>query len=114
MRRASHLATALLHAAARHHIRAATGYLDQLLTTLKGLDICPTTVSATAAGTCLSSREREVLAGLSQGHSNAQIAARLFISEDTVKTHTQRLYRKLGARDRAHAVAKAFRGGLLT
>ena len=38
----------------------------------------------------------------------------LFVSEETVKTHGRRLMRKLGVRDRAHAVAVAFRGGLLS
>ena len=37
----------------------------------------------------------------------------LFVSEDTVKTHARRMFRKLGARDRAHAVAEAFRSGLV-
>ncbi|GLZ78144.1 hypothetical protein Afil01_29510 [Actinorhabdospora filicis] len=116
LRHAGSLATALLHAVSRHRMQAATGYLDAFLMVLKSLDVRPTTakVSVSAGDSGLSERELEVLAGLSQGHSNAQIAARLFISEDTVKTHTRRLYRKLGASDRAHAVATAFRAGLLT
>ena len=44
----------------------------------------------------------------------AEIGRDLFVSEDTVKTHARRLFRKLGARDRAHAVASAFRAGLVT
>jgi len=61
----------------------------------------------------LTEREMQVLRGMSQGKSNAEIGRDLFVSEDTVKTHARRLFRKLGARDRAHAVAEAFRGGLV-
>ena len=64
-------------------------------------------------GPKLSTREIQVLRAMSDGCSNAEIGRRLFISEDTVKTHARRLYRKLGARDRAHAVAAAFRAGLV-
>ena len=52
----------------------------------------------------LTERELQVLRGMSQGKSNAEIGKSLFLSEDTVKTHARRLFRKLGARDRAHAV----------
>ncbi|MFC3492649.1 response regulator transcription factor [Glycomyces rhizosphaerae] len=62
----------------------------------------------------LSDREFQILTALTEGKRNAEIAIDLFVSEDTVKTHAKHLYRKLGARDRAHAVAIAFRTGLLT
>ncbi|MGA8115014.1 MAG: response regulator transcription factor [Actinocatenispora sp.] len=62
----------------------------------------------------LTERELQVLRGMSEGKSNAEIGRDLFVSEDTVKTHARRLFRKLGARDRAHAVASAFRSGLVT
>ena len=62
----------------------------------------------------LSEREIEVLEGMSRGKSNAQIGRELFLSEDTVKTHARRLFRKMGAADRAQAVALGFRWGLLT
>jgi len=61
----------------------------------------------------LTRRELEVLAGMSHGRSNAQIGAELFLSEDTVKTHARRLFRKLGASDRAQAVAIGLRAGLI-
>ena len=61
----------------------------------------------------LTKREIEVLVGMSNGRSNAQIGAELFLSEDTVKTHARRLFRKLGANDRAQAVAIGLRGGLI-
>ena len=61
----------------------------------------------------LTERELQVLRGMAEGKSNAEIGRDLFVSEDTVKTHARRLFRKLGARDRAHAVASGFRMGLV-
>lgn len=61
----------------------------------------------------LTRREMEVLGGMARGRSNAEIGRELFLSEDTIKTHARRLYRKLGANDRAQAVAVGFRFGLL-
>ena len=61
----------------------------------------------------LTERELQVLRGMADGRSNAEIGRELFVSEDTVKTHARRLFRKLSARDRAHAVAAAFRAGLV-
>jgi DNA-binding NarL/FixJ family response regulator len=61
----------------------------------------------------LTRREMEVLIGMSHGRSNSQIGADLFLSEDTVKTHARRLFRKLGAADRAQAVAIGLRQGLI-
>jgi DNA-binding NarL/FixJ family response regulator len=55
----------------------------------------------------LSRREREVLGEVLAGLDNKRIAERLCISEDTVKSHVKAIFRKLGARDRAHAVALA-------
>lgn len=62
----------------------------------------------------LTKREYEVLVGMSNGRSNSQIGQDLFLSEDTIKTHAQRLFRKLGARDRAQAVAIGIRSGLIS
>ncbi|QSB17103.1 helix-turn-helix transcriptional regulator [Natronosporangium hydrolyticum] len=61
----------------------------------------------------LTERELQVLRGMAEGKSNAEIGRELFVSEDTVKTHARRLFRKLRARDRAHAVAVGFRAGAL-
>ena len=61
----------------------------------------------------LSEREQQVLTLLADGRSNLQIGRTLYISEDTVKTHARRLFRKLGARDRAHAVATGMRNGFV-
>jgi DNA-binding NarL/FixJ family response regulator len=62
----------------------------------------------------LSERELEVLALIAQGLNNREAAARLFISEATVKTHLVHIYAKLDVNDRAAAVATAFERGLLT
>ncbi|HEY2193037.1 MAG TPA: response regulator transcription factor [Actinomycetospora sp.] len=61
----------------------------------------------------LSRRELDVLLGMTDGLSNSEIAAALELAEDTVKTHARRLFRKLGAGDRADAVARGFRQGIL-
>jgi DNA-binding NarL/FixJ family response regulator len=61
----------------------------------------------------LSERELEVLTLIAQGETNAGAAARLFISEATVKTHLLHIYAKLGVNDRAAAVAAAYDRGLL-
>ncbi|MER7458884.1 response regulator transcription factor [Micromonospora sp. NPDC126480] len=66
------------------------------------------------AGDPLSQRELEVLTLVAKGASNREAAARLFISEATVKTHLLHLYAKLGVNDRAAAVAAAYDRGLLT
>ena len=60
----------------------------------------------------LTQRESEVLALLVAGLSNRAIAARLVVSEETVKTHSRAIYRKLGTSDRAGAVAVALREGV--
>ncbi|HSP38041.1 MAG TPA: response regulator transcription factor [Frankiaceae bacterium] len=62
----------------------------------------------------LTERELQVLRGMSQGKSNAEIGRSLFLSEDTVKTHARRLFRKLAVNDRAQAVALGFRRGFVT
>jgi len=61
----------------------------------------------------LTERELQVLRGMSRGRSNAEIGKELYLSEDTVKTHARRLFRKIGAADRAQAAAKGFRFGLV-
>ena len=66
------------------------------------------------AGPPLSEREREVLNLVSTGATNREIAAKLFLSPHTIKEHTSALYRKLEVRNRAEAVKKAQRLGLIS
>jgi len=61
----------------------------------------------------LTTREVEILQLLAFGHTNRDIADRLFISPDTVKTHLEHIYEKLGASDRTAAVAEALRRRLI-
>ena len=61
----------------------------------------------------LSERELEVLRFMGKGLTNAEIGGRLFVSEATVKTHVSHILTKLGARDRAQAVAFGYEAGLI-
>jgi NarL family two-component system response regulator LiaR len=58
-------------------------------------------------------RELEILEAMAAGHSNREIAERLFVSENTVKTHAARLFAKLSARRRTQAVQRAKEAGLI-
>jgi DNA-binding NarL/FixJ family response regulator len=69
-------------------------------------------LGAADAAEGLTPREAEVLAHIAAGESNAEIAAALFVSEATVKTHINHIFGKTGVRDRAQLVGYAFRNGL--
>lgn len=71
------------------------------------------TITSVARSLSLTKRELQVLTWMSQGKSNGQIGRRLRLSEETVKTHARHLYRKLGVRHRAHAVAYGLRHNLV-
>ena len=62
----------------------------------------------------LTTREREIAVAVAAGRSNDEIAAELYVSPYTVKTHANRAMMKVGARDRAQLVAYAYRAGLIT
>jgi DNA-binding NarL/FixJ family response regulator len=98
----------LLEALRRTHLERR--YLDPELAALaQGLGVRHTVTARQP----LSRREYQVLQLISDGLENQAIAKSLFVSVETVRTHVKSILRKLHARDRAHAVAVAFRLGVL-
>ena len=73
----------------------------------------PTALPAATRLNNLTPRETEVLTLVARGRSNAEIAADLFLAEQTVKTHVSRILDKLSIRDRAQAVVVAYESGLV-
>jgi DNA-binding NarL/FixJ family response regulator len=88
----------------------APGVTRRLIETLASR--LPVATEPAALG-ALTDREREVLLELARARSNAEIAARLYISEATVKVHVGRVLGKLGLRDRAQAVVYAYEHGII-
>lgn len=82
--------------------------------TLPGSLALPMPRGTVEQGPALSKREIEVLRGISLGKTNNEIGSDLHLAEDTVKTHAQRLFKKLAATDRAHAVGQAMRKNLIS
>ncbi len=79
----------------------------------RGLQLTPRDGSGIAPGSgLLTAREADVLAGLQQRRSNAQIAAELHISIETVRTHARHIYRKLGVSSRRELLAPATLGAV--
>ena len=74
----------------------------------------PTPASPEEAFPELSSREREILDLIARGHSNAKIAARLYLSPKTVGNHISHIFTKLQVADRTHAIIRAREAGLGT
>jgi DNA-binding NarL/FixJ family response regulator len=108
----------------------ATGYLlkdaprEELLRAVRAANRGESVLSPAVAGrlmgqvrrpaeTPLSQRELDVLKLIADGATNKQAAAKLFISEATIKTHLLHVYDKLGVRDRAAAVSEAYKRGLI-
>ena len=97
--------------------------IEAVLQAARGENVVPAALAGALAGEIrlraepsrpvLSERERQVLQAFARGRSIPQVADELLIGVSTVKTHTQRLYEKLGVSDRAAAVAEGMRRGLL-
>lgn len=85
----------------------ATRLLDELASMVRRSERGPEGLGA------LSKREREVLGLVAEGLNNRAIAARLFISENTVKNHVRNIHEKLGVHTRMEAVVRAVREGML-
>jgi DNA-binding NarL/FixJ family response regulator len=81
------------------------GYVDPAL--------MPAFLSGKESTDMLTTREREILQLLADGMSNADVAARLFISQETVKSHVRHILTKLEADTRTHAVAIALREAII-
>ena len=76
-------------------------------------EVIPFTGATREVGQDPTMREIEVLQLISDGLVNREIGARLYLSEETVKSHVRHLLAKLQARSRAHAVAVGFRRGII-
>ena len=86
-------------------VAAGDGYVDPAL--------MPTFITGKDQTDMLTGREREILQLLADGMSNADVAARLFISQETVKSHVRHILAKLEADTRTHAVAIALRDAII-
>ncbi|MGQ4380709.1 response regulator [Streptomyces sp. SAS_267] len=90
----------------------APGITRRLIAEFSRLDTAPRAPLKQRVGD-LTERETEVLAHIAQGLSNAEIAQRLVVAEQTVKTHVGRILVKLGLRDRTQAAVFAYESGLV-
>ncbi|MET7794894.1 response regulator transcription factor [Micrococcus luteus] len=90
----------------------APGITRRLIAEFSRLDSTPRAPLKQRVGE-LTERETEVLVLIAQGLSNAEIAARLVVAEQTVKTHVSRILVKLGLRDRTQAAVFAYESGLV-
>jgi DNA-binding NarL/FixJ family response regulator len=99
-------------------VHAGEIWVDPRIASVMGQSETPTSNDKVAAGKrsadrfALSEREREVIALVAQGYTNPQIAAKLFISGQTVKNHLHHIYKKTGLETRAELVIHAINNGV--
>ena len=98
-----------LHDGPVQHVAALSQMLDAALAALEGDDVA----SGRDGQEILTGREREILQLLADGMSNADVAQRLFISQETVKSHVRHILAKLEAETRTQAVAIALREAMI-
>ena len=101
----------LLQASSAAQLLAGLQAQAQTTTTSTPVNTTPT-VSSEVEKLGLTARELDVVRLIAQGQSNAEIAAQLFVSDATVKTHINHIFSKLGARDRSQVIVKARQLGL--
>lgn len=89
------------------------GIARRLLTRISQMGGARTQGTARMHSDGLTQREVEILTGVTKGASCRELAARLYVSESTVKSHLRTIYRKIGVRDRAQAVMYAMRKGFV-
>jgi DNA-binding NarL/FixJ family response regulator len=89
------------------------GITRRLLTRISLMSRARTPGAAQIHSDGLTDREVEILVGISKGASSRELAAKIFVSESTVKSHLRTIYRKIGVRDRSQAVAYAIRKGFV-
>lgn len=107
-----------IHTVARHESLLAPAVTRRVIERYIELEggagrVAPSPMAEAVARAGLTDREREVLVGLAAGRSNTELAADLYLSEATVKTHVSSLLAKLGLRSRVQAVIAAYESGLV-
>jgi DNA-binding NarL/FixJ family response regulator len=111
-----HVATDALRAGATAYV-AKTSPVDSLVRAVDAAAEAERFVDPATDGTRgrapLTRRQRQILQLIADGQSTDRVAKGLGLSNETVRTHTKAILARLGARDRAHAVAKAIRAGLI-
>ncbi|OGO04412.1 MAG: hypothetical protein A2Y73_00030 [Chloroflexi bacterium RBG_13_56_8] len=90
----------------------APNMMPQLLRRLREMTIATPQLDANTPEADLSQRELQVLRLITEGHTNSEIAEKLFLSPTTIKTHVQNILRKLDVSDRTQAAVYAVRHGL--
>jgi DNA-binding NarL/FixJ family response regulator len=89
------------------------GITRKLLDRISSMSRTRTPGAPTIHSDGLTAREVEILVGIAKGASTRELAAKLFVSESTVKSHLRTIYRKINVRDRSQAVAYAIRKGFV-